>query len=157
MAFGKKRETGKKIGDFRTKVIKVVNYDADSTVVNLKAGKTSIKLTLGLVEFNNEILLSFSGDGVATDGTALSKIVQALWNEKIPEFALSDALREQLGIQVIPVDTRFGNEDEGGAPLGTSRPVSIDREPVYFRDMAHYIAGLGNEIFTTVKQCHSLD
>lgn len=159
MAFGKKRATSKKIQDFRTKVIKVSNYDANSTVINLSAGKSTIELTMELTRLGNDIMLSFTGDGVATDGTALAKIVQALWNEKIPEFPLSDDLRDQLGIAVVPVETgrMYPENDELGAPLGTSRPVNVDREPIYFKNVAHYIAGLGNEIYTTVRQCHSLD
>ena len=128
----------RKLKAFRNGKVTCVDCIEEECTITLKAGWLwKASLAFKLVNFDNAVQLSFSGDAITRDGEALARVMKAVWDLKLPEFPDSDTLRVQL----------WGEDDD----------LKRAKYPIYFRDMSAYTMGMPNEVRVTTVTSYLVD
>lgn len=150
----------RKIKPFRSDNVRCEDYNPDERTITLAAGAWQIQLGFNLVNYDQKLQLAFSGDLIASDGEALSRVMKVMWNQKLPRFSEDERLREQLNMSLPttpPVNGDEGDDESSFADSETEAQPLPEPEPIYFRDMAGYVAGMPNEVVVTVKSSFRID
>ena len=141
-----------KLKAFRSSNVRCKAYTPKDHIITLgSSGGREVQLAFNLVEYDQKLQLAFSGDVIASDGEALSRVMKVMWNYKLPHFAEEDRLREQLDKQ-LPVTPNSPPVPDGVDVLASEEDMCL-----YFRDMAGYVAGMPNEVVVTVKASYRID
>lgn len=145
----------RKLNAFRRDGVECTSYDPDKRVIALKSGSGhKAELAFKLAMHDQQLLLAFSGDAISGDGEALSRVMKVMWNQQLPTFDNDAELRKQLG-KPLPDPAVVSTPSEEGGSTAVA-PVEAS-DPLYFRDMASFVAGMPNEVVVTVKSSYRID
>lgn len=132
------QKVARKIKAFRKEVV-CKRYNQEDCTIEVQSSRKTAQLTFLLISFDGKLQIAFSGDVIASDGEALSCVMKAMWNHKLPEVMQdNEELRKQVGKQQKKEETGNWNEE------------------LYFCDMLDSVAGMPNEV-VTVKTIYRID
>lgn len=145
----------RKIKAFRRDGVKCTEYKPDEHTITLETGSRKIELAFNLVMHDQNLHLAFSGDAIASDGAALARVMKVMWDKKLPVFDSDAELRKQLG-KPLPASEPHAEETHEDDP-NSAADSTPETAPLFFRDMAGFVAGMPNEVVVTVKASYRID